>query len=218
MRYGELVEIVLLTLVFASSVFVVGRRRSIGSGGGKPDGACAAGQVFGALGWPGFSPVGLSAFRVCFVGFVIIHLVHSTLEARKVDANVLCAAISAYLMLGLLCTMAYSSRGRFSPDAFAFSTGEESSRTMSRFNAFYFSFATLSTVGYGDIAPVSKGGAHARGVRGDDRHALRRGADCPARVALLGTQSATIRPRMKRLPPTRLLVFFAGVSSADFRP
>ncbi|MEI6535816.1 MAG: potassium channel family protein [Verrucomicrobiaceae bacterium] len=78
------------------------------------------------------------------------------LRAPSVDAEVLCAAISTYLMLGLFWTLAYSLVGQISPAAFSFSSGPEASHTMNGFNAFYFSFATLSTVGYGDIAPVSK--------------------------------------------------------------
>ncbi len=40
--------------------------------------------------------------------------------------------------------------------AFAFNTNTGTKETMEGFNAFYFSFITLSTVGYGDITPVSK--------------------------------------------------------------
>jgi hypothetical protein len=39
--------------------------------------------------------------------------------------------------------------------AFAFNTNE-GRQSIRGFNAFYFSFVTLSTVGYGDITPVSK--------------------------------------------------------------
>jgi hypothetical protein len=43
-----------------------------------------------------------------------------------------------------------------SPTAFAFNTTTGAKESMHGFNAFYFSFVTLSTVGYGDITPVSK--------------------------------------------------------------
>jgi hypothetical protein len=39
--------------------------------------------------------------------------------------------------------------------AFSFNTNT-GTRSMNAFNGFYFSFITLSTVGYGDITPVSR--------------------------------------------------------------
>ncbi len=42
------------------------------------------------------------------------------------------------------------------PGAFVFNTSAATKETMEGFNAFYFSFITLSTVGYGDITPISK--------------------------------------------------------------
>ena len=59
-------------------------------------------------------------------------------------------------MLGLLWTLAYWLVDQLNPGAFSFNTANETKKTMVGFNAFYFSFITLSTVGYGDITPVSK--------------------------------------------------------------
>ena len=70
--------------------------------------------------------------------------------------RILCVSISAYLMLGLIWTMAYWLVEQLTPGAFAFNTATGTKETMEGFNAFYFSFITLSTVGYGDITPVSK--------------------------------------------------------------
>ncbi|PYL60471.1 MAG: hypothetical protein DMF31_04465 [Verrucomicrobia bacterium] len=73
-----------------------------------------------------------------------------------VTSEVLCASISAYLMLGLIWTLAYWLVDRLTPGgAFSFNTntGEHS---INGFTGFYFSFITLSTAGYGDITPVSK--------------------------------------------------------------
>ena len=85
-----------------------------------------------------------------------MNLLRFVLRASSVDAEVLCASISAYLMLGLIWTMAYWLVEELSPGAFAFNTTTGAKETMEGFNAFYFSFITLSTVGYGDITPVSK--------------------------------------------------------------
>ena len=41
--------------------------------------------------------------------------------------------------------------------AFSFNIGTTSAHTLTQFEAYYFSFITLSTVGYGDITPLSPG-------------------------------------------------------------
>jgi hypothetical protein len=90
---------------------------------------------------------------ILFVLFVIINLLRFILTASEVDKEVLCASISAYLLLGLLWTLAYWLVAELVPNAFAFSGADKS---LKGFNGFYFSFITMSTVGYGDITPVAK--------------------------------------------------------------
>ena len=90
------------------------------------------------------------------VAFVVVNLLRFVLRAPSVNTEVLCASISAYLMLGLMWTMAYWLVDQLTPGgAFSFNTNA-GRQSMNGFNALYFSFVTLSTVGYGDITPVSK--------------------------------------------------------------
>jgi hypothetical protein len=90
------------------------------------------------------------------VGFVVANLLRFVLRAPSVNVEVLCASIAAYLMLGLMWTMAYWLVDQLTPGgAFSFNTNTEK-QSMNGFNAFYFSFITLSTVGYGDITPASR--------------------------------------------------------------
>lgn len=56
-------------------------------------------------------------------------------------------------MIDLLWTMAFTELARVNPAAFTFAVPGQ---TMDGFEAFYFSFVTLSTIGYGDITPVSR--------------------------------------------------------------
>ena len=93
---------------------------------------------------------------LALVAFVVANLLRFVLRAPSVNTEVLCASISAYLMLGLLWTIAYWLVAKVTPNAFAFNTRTGTKETMVGFNAFYFSFITLSTVGYGDITPVSR--------------------------------------------------------------
>jgi hypothetical protein len=99
-------------------------------------------------------PVFLTAGLV-LIAFVVANLLRFVLRAPSVNIEVLCASISAYLMLGLLWTVAYWLVDQLTPGAFAFNTND-GRQSIHGFNAFYFSFVTLSTVGFGDITPVSK--------------------------------------------------------------
>jgi hypothetical protein len=103
---------------------------------------------------PGWAPPGPG---LLFIAFVISNLLRFILFAPRIDSEVLCASVAVYLMLALLWAFAYILVGNINPNAFAYSTGPDSSHVMKGVTALYFSFATLSTVGYGDIAPV--GGA-----------------------------------------------------------
>jgi hypothetical protein len=88
--------------------------------------------------------------------FVVAQLLRFVLRAPSVTAEVLCASIAAYLMLGLIWTLAYWLVDRLTPGgAFSFNTNA-GPRSINGFDGFYFSFITLSTVGYGDITPVSR--------------------------------------------------------------
>ena len=93
---------------------------------------------------------------LALIAFVVANLLRFVLRAPSVNTEVLCASISAYLMLGLLWTVAYWLVAQVNSNAFVFNTNTGTKETMVGFNAFYFSFITLSTVGYGDIAPVSR--------------------------------------------------------------
>lgn len=95
-------------------------------------------------------------FGIVFMGLVVFRLLRYALGAPNVNRDVLSAVVSAYLLLGLIWSLAYGALDRIVPGSFFFAQTAHSSNYMDRFNAFYFSFGTLSTVGFGDVTPVSK--------------------------------------------------------------
>jgi hypothetical protein len=153
---GDVIISILLSLVLLSAVLAVADRKRVFF--------IALGLAIPAIGGRWINrfrpdlvppPVFLVA-ALALIAFVVANLLRFVLRAPSVNTEVLCASISAYLMLGLLWTVAYWLVAQVTPNAFAFNTASGTKQTMAGFDAFYFSFITLSTVGYGDITPVSR--------------------------------------------------------------
>jgi Ion channel len=155
-RGGDLIVSVLLSLVLISAVFAVASRRSTLIIALLLAIPALVGRWINYFQPELVPPAVFLTAGLALIAFVVANLLRFVLRAPSVDADVLCASISAYLMLGLLWTMAYWLVDQLTPGAFSFNTTSGMKETMAGFNAFYFSFITLSTVGYGDITPVSK--------------------------------------------------------------
>jgi len=155
MPNGKAIESALMTMVMLSAVLAIGAgRRTL---------AWAVVLVIPAiLGrwahhvWP--DQVSLAAAvapGLLFLLFVVAYLLRFILRAPRVTSEVLYAGVATYLMLGLLWALGYLLVNRLVPGSFVFTVGPISKQEMVGFNGMYFSFVTLSTVGYGDIVPVS---------------------------------------------------------------
>jgi len=155
-RGGDLIVSVLLSLVLISAVFAVASRRSTLIIALLLAIPALVGRWINYFRPELVPPAVFLTAGLVLIAFVVANLLRFVLGSPSVNADVLCASISAYLMLGLLWTMAYWLVDQLTPGAFSFNTTSGTKETMAGFNAFYFSFITLSTVGYGDITPVSK--------------------------------------------------------------
>ena len=153
---GHLILSVLFSLVLLAAVFAVAdRKRTL---------AIALALAVPAITarWVSYFRPDLlhpSVFMVCallLLAFVIGHLLQFILRAPLVTVDVLCASIAAYLMLGLMWTVAYWLVDQVTPDGAFYFTTKNGPQSIDGFTGFYFSFITLSTVGYGDITPVSR--------------------------------------------------------------
>jgi hypothetical protein len=155
LRYGDAIEAALVTLVFLSAVMAVGgRRRTLITAA-----VLVTPAVVGTLVHhfrPGVMPREFTLVAgILFSVFVIVHLLGFILRARRVNFEVLCAAVATYLMLGIVGAVAHELAGRLIPHSYAFAPGSPPDRAMAGFEALYYSFGTLAPINYGDIVPVS---------------------------------------------------------------
>ena len=152
---GDLIVSLLLSLVLLSAVLAVSDRKGVLLTALVLAIPAIAGRWINHF-WPDVvRPAVFLTAALLLTAFVVVNLLRFVLRAPSVNVEVLCASISAYLMLGLMWTMAYWLVDQLTPGAFSFNTNA-GKQSMNGFNAFYFSFITLSTVGYGDITPVSR--------------------------------------------------------------
>jgi hypothetical protein len=87
-------------------------------------------------------------------GFFAVVILGYALGAGKVTADRIYAAICVYLLLGYAFAFAYCLMAEIWPDSIAPISAVAPSDLVSRLMQMrYFSFATLMTVGYGDIVP-----------------------------------------------------------------
>jgi hypothetical protein len=95
-----------------------------------------------------------------FLGYVIWVMFRAILDSRQVTFNTVCASLCIYLLLGVIWALAYSVVDTLDPAAFTYTIEGGRSPTWLRMgqgdtSVLYFSFATLTTLGYGDIVPTS---------------------------------------------------------------
>jgi len=84
------------------------------------------------------------------VPFAILRKIGKEFEEEGVDLEVVLGALCAYLFIGAYFAFLYDVMARLSESPFFAQPGADS-----KLNYLYFSFVTLTTMGYGDITPVS---------------------------------------------------------------
>ena len=98
-----------------------------------------------------------------FLGFLIWNLLHDLMKGGRSTSERIYGALCAYVFIGLLFAVFYAHMEFRQPGSFATSQAFFAEDALQEANLFplftYFSFVTLSTLGYGDISPIAE---HAR--------------------------------------------------------
>jgi len=93
------------------------------------------------------------AFLLSFYLWAIWLAARQVLFSGEVDTNRIVGAICIYLLMGLIWTLMYLFIAQAIPNAF---NGVEQLVWYDNFaNVAYYSFVTLTTLGYGDISPIA---------------------------------------------------------------
>ena len=118
-------------------------------------------QATGALTGEGGTYVVVLLFQSALHTFVIVCLFRYVLSDEVMTLDELFAAASMYAMLAFVFAYLYSIVEYFAPGSFYINASNNPDGVFTWFEMLYFSFTCLTSVGFGEITPVSD---HARSL------------------------------------------------------
>ena len=93
------------------------------------------------------------SFNVILFVFIGVHILKFILRQRIITAELIYAGLSVYLIFGLAWASIYYVIDMLKPGSFILSNPDNPRQDF--FQMWYFSMVTLTTLGYGDIAPAT---------------------------------------------------------------
>lgn len=93
--------------------------------------------------------------HVLFFILVTIAVLIDVIKDKRITSNTLYGAMCGYLLIGLMWSFLFFVIYIFNPDAFFFAKLSITAHDLKFQQFVYYSFVTLTTLGYGDIVPVS---------------------------------------------------------------
>jgi hypothetical protein len=91
---------------------------------------------------------------ILFLVFTLVSLLRAVLSDERVTHDTIYGALNVYLLMALGWSMAYLLLVNLQPHAFIAGAGRPT-RTLGWFDCQYYSIVTLTTLGYGDIVPMT---------------------------------------------------------------
>ena len=90
--------------------------------------------------------------KILIVSITIVELFREIFKTKKIDSHIISSAISIYVLVGIFWYLLFMFLLMIDPDSFDI---RNFNPEMVSIDMIYFSFTTLTTLGYGDITPVS---------------------------------------------------------------
>jgi hypothetical protein len=92
---------------------------------------------------------------ISFLAFTLVTLLRAVLRTERVTSDTIYGAISVYLLMALAWAAAYLLLVTLQPNAIAMDGTRHPNHAMDWFDCVFYSFVTLTSVGYGDIVPIT---------------------------------------------------------------
>jgi len=149
---------ILLTLVLMAAVLVNSRQRWIFIVSGLAGLGAIIGVVGTELSDSMTFPIMGHLLSLILLGFTTLVMLNSLIQAEEVSQDTVVGGICVYLLVGLCFAMTFILMTELQPGMFV-ADGEMIMRSSADTSAhatklLYFSFVTLTTLGYGDVTPV----------------------------------------------------------------
>jgi len=90
-------------------------------------------------------------FLFAYFSFITFYLFKDLMRSRKITGSVIIGAFAGYFMIGVICFFIYAFLDNAYPDTISVDMQSEGGID----DMLYFSFITLTTIGYGDFSPIS---------------------------------------------------------------
>ena len=94
----------------------------------------------------------------CFNLFIVVFMVRHIAKSKKINLTIIINSINGYLLLGILGAMLLAMAEMLQKHIYHLDTGAinfAGGTAQGFYDLLYFSFITLTTLGYGDVTPVS---------------------------------------------------------------
>ena len=153
---AAIVTPVLFTIVLLSSLSAVAdtpERARFGAMLAVP--GCALVVVTSIIDTPRLAMLA-EGLAVAFLAYVGIQILAFVLRARRADLGIVLGSVCVYLLVALMWGIGYALLEGLQPGSFALPVEADADADNMRNALQYFSFVTITTLGYGDIQPVAR--------------------------------------------------------------
>jgi hypothetical protein len=154
-KLGELLFILFFMAIPAAGMYAVGYEKRLFYVGlflGVPTILWCVGLLTGTH----IIPANVGKFiAVVFYLYTTLVILTRILSAKKVTSDILYGAVCVYLMLGMTWMLGYRLIDQFYAGSFYMGDGGSAGGLFEVVDLLYFSFVTLTTLGYGDILPLT---------------------------------------------------------------